>query len=128
MTAIGELNVVPIREESMSEEIAKAVDALEAFDVAYRERRREPTTLVLSLTHTSESRESGVSEALEAGEHELRPTGRETRSALGTERSTRVDCVRIHNYGFHPAKGAEYWYLDRHSPVDCSQTGSATCG
>ncbi len=35
MTAIGELNVVPIREESMSEEIAKAVDALEAFDVAY---------------------------------------------------------------------------------------------
>ncbi|MFC4247733.1 MTH1187 family thiamine-binding protein [Natribaculum luteum] len=35
MTAIGELNVVPIREGSMSEEIAKAVDALEAFDVAY---------------------------------------------------------------------------------------------
>ncbi len=66
--------------------------------------------------------------ALEAGEHELRPTGRETRSALGTERSTRVDCVRIHNYGFHPAKGAEYWYLDRHSPMDRSQTGSATCG
>ncbi len=90
--------------------------------------RRKPTTVVLSLTHTTESRESGVSEAPEAGEHELRPTGRETRSTLGTERSTRVDCVRIHNYGFHPAKGAEYWYLDRHSPMDRPQTGGATCG
>ncbi|MFC4543610.1 thiamine-binding protein [Halosolutus amylolyticus] len=34
MTAIGELNVVPVRDGSMAEEIAKAIDALEAFDVA----------------------------------------------------------------------------------------------
>jgi len=35
MTAIGELNVVPVRKGSMSEEIAKAIEALEEFDVAY---------------------------------------------------------------------------------------------
>ena len=35
VTAIGELNVVPVREGSMSGTIAKAVDALERFDVAY---------------------------------------------------------------------------------------------
>ena len=35
MTAIGELNVIPIREGSMSEEISKAIDALETFDVDY---------------------------------------------------------------------------------------------
>jgi uncharacterized protein (TIGR00106 family) len=35
MTVIGELNIVPVREGSMSGEIAKAIDALEAFDVAY---------------------------------------------------------------------------------------------
>ena len=35
MTAIGELNVTPVREGSLSEEIAKAIDALEDFDVAY---------------------------------------------------------------------------------------------
>lgn len=35
MTAIAELNVIPIRKGSMSAEIAKAVDALEAFDIDY---------------------------------------------------------------------------------------------
>lgn len=35
MTAIGELTVVPIRKGSMSTEVAKAVEALEAFDVTY---------------------------------------------------------------------------------------------
>lgn len=35
MTAIGELNIVPVREGSMSGEIAKAIEALERFDVAY---------------------------------------------------------------------------------------------
>ena len=35
MTAIGELNVTPVRAGSMSGEIAKAVEALEAFDVSY---------------------------------------------------------------------------------------------
>ena len=35
MTAIGELNIIPVRAGSMSGEIAKAIDALEAFDVAY---------------------------------------------------------------------------------------------
>jgi uncharacterized protein (TIGR00106 family) len=35
MTAIGELTVVPIRKGSMSEEIAKAVEALDEFDVSY---------------------------------------------------------------------------------------------
>lgn len=35
MTAIAELNVIPVREGSMSGEIAKALEALEAFDVTY---------------------------------------------------------------------------------------------
>ena len=35
MTAIGELNIIPIREGSMSGEIAKAIEALEAFDITY---------------------------------------------------------------------------------------------
>jgi len=35
MTAIGELTVVPIRKGSMSGEVAKAVEALEEFDVTY---------------------------------------------------------------------------------------------
>ena len=35
MTVIGELNVTPIRKESMSEELAKAIEALDAFDVSY---------------------------------------------------------------------------------------------
>jgi len=35
MTAIGELNIVPVRKGSMSGEIAKAIEALEAFDVTY---------------------------------------------------------------------------------------------
>ncbi|SDC86655.1 MTH1187 family thiamine-binding protein [Natrinema hispanicum] len=35
MTAIGELNVTPVREGSLSEAVAKAIDALEDFDVAY---------------------------------------------------------------------------------------------
>jgi uncharacterized protein (TIGR00106 family) len=35
MTAIGELNVIPVRKGSMSAEIAKAVEALEPFDLAY---------------------------------------------------------------------------------------------
>jgi uncharacterized protein (TIGR00106 family) len=35
MTAFGELSVVPVREGHMAEEIAKAVEAIEAFDVDY---------------------------------------------------------------------------------------------
>lgn len=35
MTAIGELTVVPIRKGSMSAEIAKAIEALEPFDIDY---------------------------------------------------------------------------------------------
>ncbi|RLM88559.1 thiamine-binding protein [Halobellus sp. Atlit-38R] len=35
MTAIGELNIVPVRAGSMSGEIAKAIEALEQFDVDY---------------------------------------------------------------------------------------------
>jgi uncharacterized protein (TIGR00106 family) len=35
MTAIGELTVVPIRKGSMSEEVAKAVAALDSFDLSY---------------------------------------------------------------------------------------------
>jgi uncharacterized protein (TIGR00106 family) len=35
MTAIGELSVVPVRESSMSGEIAKAIEAIESFDVDY---------------------------------------------------------------------------------------------
>lgn len=35
MTAIGELTVVPIRKGSMSAEIAKAIGALEPFDIDY---------------------------------------------------------------------------------------------
>ncbi|WP_331233849.1 MTH1187 family thiamine-binding protein [Natronorarus salvus] len=35
MTAIGFLSVAPVREGSMAGEVAKAVDALEAFEVAY---------------------------------------------------------------------------------------------
>ncbi|MEF8863822.1 MAG: MTH1187 family thiamine-binding protein [Haloarculaceae archaeon] len=35
MTAIAELNVIPVRKGSMSGEIAKAVEALEAFDITY---------------------------------------------------------------------------------------------
>jgi uncharacterized protein (TIGR00106 family) len=35
MTAIAELSVVPVRTDGMAGEIAKAVDALEAFDVTY---------------------------------------------------------------------------------------------
>lgn len=33
MTAIAELNIIPVRKGSMSGEIAKAVEALEAFDI-----------------------------------------------------------------------------------------------
>ncbi|WP_207589509.1 MTH1187 family thiamine-binding protein [Halomontanus rarus] len=35
MTVIGFLSVAPVIEDSMSGEVAKAVDALEAFDVEY---------------------------------------------------------------------------------------------
>jgi uncharacterized protein (TIGR00106 family) len=35
MTAIARLEVIPVREGSMSDEIASAIDALEAHDVAY---------------------------------------------------------------------------------------------
>jgi len=35
MTAIGELTIVPIRKGSMSAEIAKAIEALEPFDIDY---------------------------------------------------------------------------------------------
>ena len=35
MTAIARLEVIPIHEESLSGDIASAVDALDAFDVAY---------------------------------------------------------------------------------------------
>ncbi|MFA9517610.1 MTH1187 family thiamine-binding protein [Halopenitus sp. H-Gu1] len=35
MTAIALLSVAPVIEDSMSGEVAKAVDALEAFDVSY---------------------------------------------------------------------------------------------
>ncbi|MGM0606689.1 MAG: MTH1187 family thiamine-binding protein [Halobacteriota archaeon] len=35
MTVVALLSVAPVKEGSMSEEVAKAVDALEAFDVAY---------------------------------------------------------------------------------------------
>ncbi|WP_318570678.1 MTH1187 family thiamine-binding protein [Salinigranum marinum] len=35
MTAIAELNVIPVRKGSMSGEISKAVEALEPFDVTY---------------------------------------------------------------------------------------------
>ena len=35
MTVFGFLSVAPVREGSMAEEVAKAVDALEEFDVAY---------------------------------------------------------------------------------------------
>jgi len=35
MTAIAELNVIPVRNGSMSGEIPKAVEALEPFDVTY---------------------------------------------------------------------------------------------
>jgi uncharacterized protein (TIGR00106 family) len=35
MTAIGFLSVAPVREGSMAEEVAKAVEALEEFDVSY---------------------------------------------------------------------------------------------
>lgn len=35
MTAIGELNVIPVRKGSMSGEVAKADQTLEEFDIAY---------------------------------------------------------------------------------------------
>ncbi|MFB6083452.1 MAG: MTH1187 family thiamine-binding protein [Halorientalis sp.] len=35
MTVVGFLSVAPVIEDSMAEEVAAAVDALEAFDVAY---------------------------------------------------------------------------------------------
>ena len=35
MTAIAELNIIPVRKGSMSGEIAKVVEALEAFDITY---------------------------------------------------------------------------------------------
>lgn len=35
MTVIGELNVTPIRTGSMAGELAKAIEALDAFDVSY---------------------------------------------------------------------------------------------
>ncbi|MFW5919634.1 MAG: MTH1187 family thiamine-binding protein [Halanaeroarchaeum sp.] len=35
MTAIGELTVVPVRSGSMSDQIAAAIEALDAFDVDY---------------------------------------------------------------------------------------------
>ena len=35
MTVIGELNVTPIRKGSMSAELAKAIEALDEFDVSY---------------------------------------------------------------------------------------------
>lgn len=35
MTVIARLEVIPVLEGSLSEEIAKAIDALDAFDVSY---------------------------------------------------------------------------------------------
>lgn len=35
MTVVGYLSVAPVIEESMASEVAKAVDALEAYDVEY---------------------------------------------------------------------------------------------
>lgn len=51
MTAFGELSVVPVREGSMAGEIAKAIDALEAFDVDYE---TTPMGTVLEAEDASE--------------------------------------------------------------------------
>ena len=51
MTAIGELNVTPVREGSLSGEIAKAIEALEAFDVSYE---TNPMGTILEADDASE--------------------------------------------------------------------------
>ena len=42
MTAIARLEILPIREERMSDQIAAAIDALEEFDVSYLKQRESP--------------------------------------------------------------------------------------
>ena len=51
MTAIAELNVIPVRKGSMSGEIAKAVEALEAFDITYE---TTPMGTILEANHVHE--------------------------------------------------------------------------
>ncbi len=51
MTVIALLSVAPVIEESMAGEIAKAVDALEAFDVAYE---TNPMGTVIEADDTAE--------------------------------------------------------------------------
>ncbi|SEH14814.1 uncharacterized protein, MTH1187 family [Natronorubrum sediminis] len=51
MTVIGLLSVAPVTEESMSSEIAKAVDALEEYDVEYE---TNPMGTVIEAESTDE--------------------------------------------------------------------------
>jgi uncharacterized protein (TIGR00106 family) len=51
MTAIGELNIIPVRKGSMSAEIAKAIEALEQFDIAYE---TNPMGTIMEAENASE--------------------------------------------------------------------------
>lgn len=51
MTAIGELNIIPVRKGSMSGEIAKAIEALERFDVTYQ---TNPMGTIMEADNASE--------------------------------------------------------------------------
>jgi len=51
MTAIGELNIIPVRKGSMSADIAKAVEALEEFDIAYE---TNPMGTIMEAENASE--------------------------------------------------------------------------
>ena len=44
MTVVALLSVAPVIEDSMAGEVAKAVEALDEFDVSYRISRRKPTS------------------------------------------------------------------------------------
>ncbi|MCU4743533.1 MTH1187 family thiamine-binding protein [Halobacteria archaeon AArc-m2/3/4] len=65
MTVIGFLSVAPVIEDSMSGEVAKAVDALEEFDVEY-ETTPMGTTIEASDTDELFAAVQAAHEAIEA--------------------------------------------------------------
>jgi len=85
MTAIGFLSVAPVKEGSMAEEVAAAVEALEEFDVSYE------TTAMGTILEAEEAGElfAAARAAHEAVDHERVSTvfkiddkrGRETGAA-----------------------------------------------
>lgn len=94
MTVVGFLSVAPVIEGSMSEEVAKAVDALDAFDVAY-ETTPMGTTIEAEDTETLFAAAQAAHDAVDADRVStlLKVDDKRTRDVAAQEK---VDAVEGH--------------------------------